>query len=269
MDTGIITPTGVEEKMPLFQIGPYLVGVVRNAIKDDMILNAKYQYMRQCITRFSPEVILALTDLNYKIVAPFAKSVNNVLFSNGGALFMASKNYVCGRYFKPEQLPDSDGYPIPTDEMIKYDKELANIDNIQCGIIDNNGYVDSTFLDPVTKVDPGRTSNVLLASLLLMNDMLFYEPLYKDALKNRKKMNDLEYMTSKPNCICIQRDGDKFNLSYVSDNLGKVGNFIQKLKDQQLIAKYDMLPAPSTDLTVQEEGNLQVVEEKPTGLMAK
>ncbi len=48
-----------------------------------------------------------------------------------------------------------------------------------------------------------------------MNDMLFSERLYKDVLSNRKKMTDLEYITSKPNCICIKRDGDKFNLSYL------------------------------------------------------
>jgi hypothetical protein len=99
--------------------------------------------------------------------------------------------------------------------------------------------------------------------------MLFSERLYKDVLSNRKKMTDLEYITSKPNCICIKRDGDKFNLSYVSDNLGKVGNFIQKLKDEHLIAKYDMLPTPSTDLTVPEDTSLKVVEDEPRGLMAK
>ena len=32
MDTGIITPTGIVENMPMFQIGPYLTGVVREAI---------------------------------------------------------------------------------------------------------------------------------------------------------------------------------------------------------------------------------------------
>ena len=269
MDTGIITPTGVEEKMPLFQIGPYLVGVVREAISKDMLANAKYQFMRSKITRFSPEVIFALTDLGYKIVAPFARSRDNVLFSNGGSLFIASKNYVFGRYFDPEKLKDVDGIQVPTDEVIEYDKNITNIDNIKNGIVDNNGYVDSTYLDKVTEKDPANSSNDLLASFLLMNDMLFSERLYKDVLSSRKKMTDLEYITSKPNCICIKRDGDKFNLSYVSDNLGKVGNFIQKLKDEHLIAKYDMLPTPSTDLTVPEDTSLKIVEDEPRGLMAK
>ena len=267
MDTGIITPTGVEERMPLFQIGPYLVGVVRKEIAKDPILNAKYQFMKKVITRFSPDVMFALIELGYKIVAPFARSRDNVLFSNGGALFVASKNYVMGRYYDPARLKDEDGTPVPTDEVIGFDKDLTNLDKMQNGIIDNNGYVDSTYLDKVTQNDPGQTSNGLLASFLLMNDMLFYESLYKDVLSNRKKQTDLEYITSKPNCICINKEGDKFSLSYVSENLGKVGNFVQKLKDNQLIAKFDMLPTPPTDLTVQEEDSLTVVDDTPKALI--
>ena len=102
-----------------------------------------------------------------------------------------------------------------------------------------------------------------------MNDMLFSERLYKDVLANRKKQTDLQYMTSKPNCICVKRDGEKFSLSYVSDNLGKVGNFIQKLKDNKLIAKYDVLPVPSTELVIQEDTSLKTVDDTPKGLMAK
>lgn len=269
MDTGIITPTGVEEKMPLFQIGPYLTGAVREAIAKDMMANAKFQFMKQKMTRFSPEVMFALTDLGYKIVAPFARSRDNVLFSNGGSLFVASKNYVFGRYFDPDKLKDIDGIQVPTDETIGFDKNIANIDNIKNGIVDNNGYVDSTYLDNVTAKEPGVDSNDLLASFLLMNDMLFSERLYKDVLANRKKQTDLQYMTSKPNCICVKRDGEKFSLSYVSDNLGKVGNFIQKLKDNKLIAKYDVLPVPSTELVIQEDTSLKTVDDTPKGLMAK
>ena len=269
MDTGIITPTGVEEKMPLFQIGPYLTGAVREAIAKDMLANAKYQYMRQHMTRFSPDVMFALTDLGYKIVAPFARSRDNVLFSNGGTLFVASKNYVLGRYFNPDLLKDKDGIQVPTDETIAFDKNIANLDKIQNGIVDNNGYVDSTYLDNVTEKDPNNNSNDLLASFLLMNDMLFSERLYKDVLANRKRQSDLEFITSKPNCICVKREGDKFSLSYVSENLGKVGNFIQKLKDEQLIAQYDMLAVPATDLAVQEETSLKEVDDTPTSLLAK
>ena len=255
MDTSIIGPTGVEERFPLFQIGPMLKGKVTEAIKNDPILNAKFQFMKAGMTRFSPEVMFALTDLGYKIVAPFARCRDKVIFSNGGVLFIASKNYVEGRYFDISKLKDSDGIQIPTDEVIGFDKNITNLDNIKNGIADDNGYVDSTFLDKYTENDVGTDSIDLLASLLLMNDMLFSERLYKDVLSSRKKKTDLEYITSKPNCICVERVGDKFSLSYVSENLGKVGNFIQKLKDQQLIAKYDVLPVPSTELVVQEEND--------------
>jgi len=263
MDTGIITPTGVIEYMPLFQIGPYLTGVVREELKKDPIMNAKYVFMKEKIKRFDPNVIFALTDLGYKIIAPFAKSRDNVLFSNGGTLFVASKNYVLGRYFKPELLNDKDGIQVPTDETIKYDIDLMNLSEMNEGIIDNRGYVDSSYLDNVTEKTPGKTSNELLASFLLMNDMLFSEHVYKDVISNRKKQTDLEYLTSKPNCICIKRDGEKFNLSYVSENSGKVDFFIKKLEEYKLIAKYDMLPTPPTDLSVQEDNALMVEPEIP------
>ena len=263
MDTGIITPTGIVEYMPLFQIGPYLTGVVREAVKKDPIMNSKYVFMKEKIRRFDTDVMFALTDLGYKIIAPFAKSRDNVLFSNGGTLFIASKNYVMGRYFNPELLKDSDGIQVPTDETIGYDIDLKDFADYKEGIIDNRGYVDSTYLDNVTNKTPGKSSNDLLASFLLMNDMLFSERIYKDVIANRKKQTDLEYLTSQPNCICIKRDGEKFNLSYVSENSGKVDFFIKELEKYGLIAKYDMLPTPPTDLTVQEENDLMVEPEIP------
>ncbi len=268
MDTGIITPNGVFENMAMFQIGPYLTGVVREAIKTDMFLNAKYVFMKDKVTRFNPEVMFALTDLGFKIVAPFAKSRDNVLFSNGGALFVASKNYVLGRYFNPELLKDTEGIQVPTDEIIKYDPNLSNVDNITEGIIDDYGYVDSTYLSNVTNRQPGESRNELLASFLLMNDMLFNERLYKDVLVNRKKKTDLEFITSKPNCVCIKKDPNGFAISYVSDNTGKVGDFIKKLEEKNLIARYEMLPVPPQDLAVQEENDLKVVEETSRSLTA-
>jgi len=268
MDTGIITPTGVVENMPLFQIGPYLTGVVREAIKKDMFLNAKYVYMKENMRRFNPDVMFALTDLNYKIIAPFAKSRDSVLFSNGGSLFVASKNYILGRYFNPELLKDKDGIQIPTDETIGYSSDF-DVEKMNEGIIDDLGYVDSGYLTNVTNTTPGQSNNELLASFLLMNDMLFSERIYKDALSNRKNKTDLEFITSKPNCICIKKTGDGFSITYVSENTGKVGALINKMEEDGLISQYEMLPVPPADLVVQEENDLTVVEEIPKGIMTK
>ena len=268
MDTGIITNEGMFEPLPLFQIGPRLEGTVREAIKKDPVANFEFQLMKSQMKRFSPEVMYAIVKLGYKIVAPFAKSRDNVLFSNGGTLFVASKNYVCGKFFEPDKLKDEDGIQVPTDEVIKYDPELTNIDNIDEGIIDEYGYVDSTYLSNATKNNVGKGNLDLLASFLLMNDMLFSERIYKDVLTDRKKKTDLAYITSKPNCVCIKRDGDKFSLSYVSENTGKVEKFIDRLKEEDKIAKYEMLEVPPTDLAVQEENDLQVVEDTPRSLVA-
>ena len=263
MDTGIITPTGGVQKLAMFQIGPYLEGIVTEAIKKDRQLEKDYEYMESIMSRFNPAVMFALVKLNYKIIAPFAKSINNVLFSNGGTLFAASRDYVQGRYFAPELLDDKVGIQIPTDETIGYDPNFTNISNIKSGIIDDLGYIDSTFLDNYTKNDPNHSSDELLASLMLMNDMLFKEYVYKDVLSHRKRKTDLEFITSKPNCVLIKREPEGFSISYVSDNNGKVGDFLKKLDNEGLIAKYDMLPVPPADLTVQEENDLLVQPEIP------
>lgn len=207
------------------------------------------------ITRFSSELEFCLHELGWMIYNPFCEQVDegpsfdpehpkgNVLFSNGKRTYISSGGYIMKPDFDRKSIDvEETGFPKLTDEYVGYDANLKDYDAMNAGIIDEQGYVSSFFLPSMEE----------LATLELLHKMIKDKETYEDYMLHKDEFaNALDYLTSQKNVIAIKKLNDgSCTLEYVSENDGKVQQFIDELKAKDKIAEFVPLVVEENHLKV-------------------
>lgn len=244
--TGVIDSKGDFHNLYFYKIQELCEVMVNTAILDSDDLKIKYETeYKGKITRFSSEVEFCLHELGWMIYDPFCQERDEVLFSNGNRCYVASTKYVKKVGFDRKKVNnDKIGFPLLTDEAIDYQEDLANIDKINEGIVDERGFISAKFLPNMND----------LASIVLMFDLIKNEEKYNDYINHKDEYaNALEYLTSKKNVISIKKlENGTFALEFVSENDGKVQSFIDNLEKMNKVAELVplVLDEPSVGLKV-------------------
>lgn len=195
---------------------------------DEKHLKDKYnnEYANKC-TRFSPSVEFCIHELHMMIKDPLCLGNGEVLASNGKRAYLISEATFNSEGFDVTAVTKEDiGRPVLNDETVGYDPNITNLSLITKGIVDSDGYVDSSFVGSITS----------LGEIVLMDKLFSDKALYEDYIANRVYFSSpLEFITSKPNCIAIAKENERYKLRYVSENDGKVQNFIDTLEQKDLI----------------------------------
>lgn len=230
--TGVFDVKGNFHELYFYKIQGLFEVMTKVAIEASSELKEKYEKeYKGKITRFSSELEFCLHELGWMIFDPFCRGKDEVLFSNGKRSYIASTNYVSTPDFDRKKIDNEDvGFPLLTDEYVCYDSELKHYDKMDGGIIDEEGYVSSFFLPSMED----------LATLELMHKMVGDEKTYTDYLMHKDEFSSsLEYLTSKKNVIGIKKLNDgKCTLEFVSENDGKVQQFIEELEREGYIEKF-------------------------------
>lgn len=242
--TGVFDTDGNFRELYFYKMQGLFEIMTKVAIEVSPELKEKYEKeYKSKITRFSSELEFCLHELGWMIFDPFCQGRDEVLFSNGYRSYVASTDYVKAPNFDRKSIDsDETGFPILTDEYVSYDPELKDYDKMDGGIIDEQGYVSSFFMPSMED----------LATLELMHKMIRDEKTYIDYLIHKDEFSSaLEYLTSKKNVIGIKKINDgSCTLEFVSENDGKVQDFIEKLKSEGRIAEFSPLVSSENPLKV-------------------
>lgn len=228
---GVIDTKREFHELPFYKIKELCEVMVKTAVLEDAALKDKYdnEYKNK-ITRFSCDIEFVIRELGWMIYDPLCLGRDEVLFSNGERSFIASMDYIRSINYDIRSIVNNKAGFLPlTDELLAYDKSLSDTSNKGTGIVDERGYISSDRMPSLND----------LASLSLMYDLMSDEEIYKDYLEHRHEFpTSLEYVTSKPNVISLERmDDGKLTLGFVSENDGIVGSFIERLEKEGRIAE--------------------------------
>lgn len=228
MKAGVLDSKLEYHELPFYEIEGLMKKIVETATQKSAKYQKIYSSYKEKITRFSPELEFCLHELGWMLYDPFLQGNDEVLFSNGTRCYLASREYVLKKGFDRHSIDVDLGYPILTDENIKYDSEIS-LDNIDEGIIDSKGYVDSHFTDSLDT----------LAEIEVMENTIGNKEAYEDYLQNKDIYpTKLEYITSKKNVIAAKKLEDgSLTLQFVSENDDKVQDFIDRAKSEHKIAE--------------------------------
>lgn len=242
--TGVFDSKGNFRELYFYKMQELFEVMTKAAIDVSPELKEKYENeYKSKITRFSSELEFCLHELGWMILDPFCQGEKTVLFSNGHRSYVASTDYIKAPNFDRKSIDNNEtGFPILTDEYVSYDPELKDYDKMDGGIIDEQGYVSSFFMPSMED----------LATLELMHKMIRDEKAYIDYLMHKHEFpSALEYLTSKKNVIAIKKLNDgSCTLEFVSENDGKVQDFIKKLESEGHIAEFVPLVAEENHLKV-------------------
>lgn len=228
MKTGVLDSRLKFHELPFYEIQGLMKVIVETATKKSKKYSEIYSEYKKNITRFSPELEFCLHELGWMIYDPFLQGNDEVLFSNGNRCYLASREYILKEGFDRHSINVDLGYPMLTDEIVKYDASM-NIENMDEGIIDTKGYVDAGFTDSLDT----------LAEIEVMEETISDKNAYLEYI-NSKDMypTKLEYVTSKKNVISAKKLEDgTITLQFVSENDGVVQDFIERAKSENKIAE--------------------------------
>lgn len=228
MKTGVLDSRLEFHELPFYEIQGLMKNIVETATKKSKKYQEIYSDYKKKITRFSPELEFCLHELGWMLYDPFLQNNDEVLFSNGNRCYLASREYVLRDGFDRHSINVDLGYPILTDENVKYDANMT-IDNMNEGIIDSQGYVDAGFTDSLDT----------LAEIEVMQETIRDKKAYLDYLRSKDLFaTKLEYITSKKNVISAKKLEDgSLTLQFVSENDGVVQEFIDTAKKENKIAE--------------------------------
>lgn len=228
MKTGVLDSRLEFHELPFYEIRGLMKNIVETATKKSKKYQEIYSEYKKNITRFSPELEFCLHELGWMLYDPFLQGNDEVLFSNGQRCYLASREYVLKEGFDRHSINVDLGYPMLTDENVKYDANM-NIENMDEGIIDSKGYVDAGFTDSLDT----------LAEIEVMEETISNKEAYLDYLDSKDTYDTkLDYITSKKNVISAKRLEDgTITLQYVSENDGVVQDFIDRAKSEDKIAE--------------------------------
>lgn len=232
MKMGVIDTKGDFHELPFYEIQGLCGEIVNTAISKNEEYKNKFEEYKNKITRFSPEFEFCIHELGWYLYDPFCLGNDEVLFSNGNRCYIAPMDFVNKEGFNRHDVKNEDkGYPVLTDENVKYDSTLKNDSLYEEGIVDERGYVSASFVPNIET----------LAEIELMTSMIGSKEVYLDYMRFKNAYSSkLEYLTSKKNVISVKRLEDgTFTLQFVSGNDGIVGEFIQRLNNEEKIAELD------------------------------
>lgn len=229
MKTGMYDNRLGFHELPFYEIEGLCEAIVDKATSLSSEYALKYEQYKKNITRFSPAFEFCMHELGWMLYDPFCEGNDEVLFSNGNRCFVASVNYVSKEGFDRKKIKHDDvGYPVLYDEVIKFDPETLS-ENIDKGIVDEQGFVSSTFTDDLQT----------LAEIMVMFVNMKDEDSYRSYMNSKDYYNTkLDYLTSRKNVIVATKLEDgSISLRYVSENDGKVQEFIDRLKNEGRLAE--------------------------------
>lgn len=239
MKTGMFDSKKNFHELPFYEIEGLCEAIVNKACELSEEYKAKYEEYQKNITRFSAPFEFCLHELGWMLYDPLLTGKDEVLFSNGSRSYVATVNFVSSPDFNRKSINDENfGYPRLEDETIGFDPNIS-ITSINSGIVDSGGYVDSTFADSIDT----------LAEIEVMMENIRSEEAYNEYMENRHLFpSKLEYITSRPNTLKAEKlpDGN-ISLQFVSENTGKVEEFIDRLKKTNMLAEY--IPIKTNDET--------------------
>ena len=250
MKHGLIQPNGRMHELHMYQIEGLCKAMMETAIKDEKYAAVYEEKYKGKYTYFSEALEFCLHELGWMLYDPFVTGKDedhvNVLFSNGEECYVTSyKNAISPDFDRKSFNNPEVGIKRLTDETVSYDKTLSKFDEYDDGIVTDQGYISSMFL--------GENLNKL-SLLMILHRMIHDKELYDDYLVNRPTYKDaLAYLTAFPNVIAVDRqDNGQFLLSYVSENDGRVLDFINELIISGRMVNYDPAPVEEGPLLVQK-----------------
>ncbi len=255
MKTGIINSKKEFKELPIYNIQGLMETIVNVAIKSPKYKEKFEQYQKK-VTRFSPELEFCMHELGWMIYDPFLSGKDEVLFSNGNRYLLASWDYINKDSFNRKAIDVDLGFPILTDENIRYDKNVKT-ESIRNGFIDSQGYIDVSFAST-----PNNAADIIVFERLIRD---------KDAYDKYQASKDLyvdnfSYLTSQKNVIFAKRleDGN-LSLQYVSDNDGKVRDIINRLDKEGIIKEFiPITQNGNLDLKIQEDEEYDLLVQEET-----
>lgn len=236
MKHGLIDPTGRLHELHMYQIEGLCKVMMETAIKDEKYSGVYEEKYKGKYTYFSEPLEFCLHELGWMLLDPFVTGKEDVLFSNGHQCYITSLEKATSPEFDRLSIQRDDiAIKALTDETVSYDKTLNEIEKYDDGIVTEQGYISAKFL--------GEDLNKL-ARLMILHRMIHDKDLYDDFLENRPHYSSaLDYLTAFPNVIAVDRlDNGQFLVRFVSENDGRVLDFINALNMRGLMANYD--PAP-------------------------
>lgn len=230
MKTGMYDSKLGFHNLPFYEIEGLCEAIANKSSELSEEYKAKYEEYKKNITRFSPSFEFCLHELGWMLYDPFSLGEEEVLFSNGNRCYITSLDFVSKPGFDRKSINEENfGYPRLEDRTIGYDPNIS-ITSINKGIVDERGYVDSNFADSID----------ILADIEVMMENMKSEEAYNEYLESRVHYpSKLEYLTSRPNRMKAEKlpDGN-ISLEFVSENDGKVQDFIDRLKNADMLAEY-------------------------------
>ena len=214
--------------------------VINNNEKCRRIYEEKY---KDRYTYFSAAMDYCMRVLDFKValpagvldkeLAPGEEASNRALFAVNNMLYVDSIDRIIDGSAREYALmhPEA-GIPQLTDETVGYDASLSNINSYDDGIVTEKGYVSSRFV----KYNMEDLASIMLLDAL-SEDMELYNQ-YRETYQEGRMA--FEFYTALPNIIGIDNlDNGTFALSFVSENNGRVQDFINALENNGLLADLD------------------------------
>lgn len=235
MKTGVLDNRLGFHELPFYEIEGLCNEIVKTAVSKSEKYKELYEEYKKNITRFSPAFEFCIHELGWMLYDPFCLGNDEVLFSNGKHCYVASTSYIEKPDFDRHSVDNPEvGYPTLTDAAIGYDPEIKT-DSINEGIVDELGYVDSGFANSLDT----------LAEIEVMFSMMKDKNAYEEYIQNKDLYTTkLDYITSKKNVISAKKLEDgSVSIGFVSENDGKVQDFIERLREEDKLADYIPLVA--------------------------
>lgn len=238
MKSGIYNNLGEFLEIDLYDVSRLCKSIVKKITEKNYSYKLLFYEYEKNITRFSPEFEFCLHELGMCLYDPLCTGKDQILFSKDKHAYLLAHNPFNEEY-RPKDFNIEDSrvevlldFPELTDKNVGYQPNFENINIISEGIIDNKGYVDSSFSHGIKN----------LAKIELINELITDKNFYDNAIyKLMNKVPAINILTDRPNCLSITRNPDgKYSLEYLSDNNGKIERFIEDLKDNNLLSNYNL-----------------------------
>lgn len=239
MKHGMVDPKGVLHELAAYEIEGLCKAMMQTAIESDENYRKAYEdKYKNRFTYFSEALEFCVHELGWKLYDPFCLGKEEVLFSNGSRSYVAPLSKLQEPGFDPKKVTATDiGYCVLTDKDVNADRTLTNINYYDDGIVSDRGFVSSSFVN-------GDLNS--LAQVILMHEFIKSKEMYDHYLANRHHYtSQLDYLTSLANVIAIDKqENGKFSIRFVSENDGKVLDFINALTMSGMLQDLEMMKTP-------------------------
>lgn len=234
MKCGIYNSDFIFQEVNTYDIKSLCKSIVNKITSQDYQMKLLFYEYQKNITRFDPNFEFCLHELGLCVLDPLGTGKDQILLSHNKHTYLLQSNPFNDSY-KPKDFNLFDSktdiiidYPTLTDKNVGYRDNFQDMSNITEGIADSYGYVDSFFVRGIDN----------LAKIELIDEMLGNKNYYdEDVYLLKHNIKPLEILTNRSNCISIKRNPDgKFSIEFLSENTGKLKEFIDNLSNNNLIS---------------------------------